>query len=61
MKSFQEFREHYGIDDDQVAVEEYRRYKQQLEIFGNIEESKKCEIERWKRIRFTQTKKLPQM
>jgi hypothetical protein len=61
VKSFQEFRERYELDDDQVAVEEYQRYKEQLEIFGNIEESKDCETERWKRIKFTQTKRLPRM
>ncbi len=61
MKSFQEFRDRYGIDDDQVAKEEYQIYLKQLEIFSNIEESKECEIERWKRIKFTETKKLPRM
>jgi len=61
MKTFEEFSDHYGITDQALAVEEYRRYQQELEIFRRIEESAAAEAERKKLIQFSQTKKLPRM
>ncbi len=60
MKTFDEFCEFYNVKEEQ-ALKEYERYVGQLEEAGVEEESEELMKQRYKLIKFTQTKKLPMM